>query len=147
MYELLLISTIESFLMIPTGLAFIGIYANKKRIIISALINSLSILLVRYIYTKYSIPLGSHTLVLTLILELEMRFILKQNFLNSSIAILVGLFSMLWGENILFSLLTINSNNLHLVLPLHFIFFIVSHLLLIILFVVTCVLKRPIIKI
>ena len=98
--EKLLAYFMESFFMFAVGLGCIGIKLKYSKILYMAGVFSLSIYGIRAFYLNNNIPLGTHAIILIVLLCLFLIFVGRQSLLNSIVATLISWSILTFGEGV-----------------------------------------------
>ncbi len=96
--EQLLEHMMEGFLMAGAGLSIFGIKLEYKKLISIGIVYGIIIYIVRWFYIRNKIPLGTHSIILGVMLVLIIRYLGNQNYLMSILATLMSYIFLIWGE-------------------------------------------------
>lgn len=99
--ERLLAYFIEGFFMIGAGLSMIGIHLEKRHMAWIACIFALIVHGIRTFYIINKIPFGTHTFILLLCFIIVLKYLGKQNIMDSIIAALISFSLLILGDGIL----------------------------------------------
>lgn len=89
---------IQSCLLFYVGLGFFNIFLDYRILILNSIIFSFFILLVRQVYMIFSIPFGTHTAFLIIILVIMHRYLSKVQWGIAFAASLMGMILVLLGS-------------------------------------------------
>lgn len=82
---------IQTLLMVYVGLALYNIHLSAKRLLFSGVVLAFGLWAVRAIYIELGIPFGTHTLVLTVLFIILLKYLSRQEWGISVGAILVSM--------------------------------------------------------